>query len=895
MPNIFLGIIYKLVWGSRVVLDIDEEELRCSNADSPIQLHNYIFENNASPSTNNLFSKVWTQVAVSLATEFDAVTVADSNLMIQYGGILVKKTARNLPYLQKNYTSSGITQSLRFLLSSLNECEQLKKLDVYSTDEYYDGITRTTIYSEQKKMIKENYHALKSKLRSKLDKYIAKPPLILQQKKQPVVPPIDINKLTLCKDKPLLKLGGQVLGFINNTDHNPLSTLLANTPGLQSLLVFRQLHVSDFNSSLSKDIELQSSIATAPCSEHELASIDYPCNSSFTPFSQSDFMLSDIWFSNDFKLKVRIEREDSVQAAVCVMRCYQFNQRQNALHICSESQVEQDGITFLDIDLINPYYPLLFISTSEQGELFGITFLPFPSLCRGGMHFGELSSVGQRPEYLANLKYISNFLVSELIGSKDNKSKVKQTFAISRLTIDLRGAMGSEKIFSSPVKDWLVNIMKISAQPHDTGVELDETQTYLASALTEKTTFKERQSEEALTLTIAANSLPTVSALVTKKRIIDGGKTQQNGSYIVADFVTGAPKSIITMPSKGDDLLVLQSKHHPLSYPTIRRESLVDNASTVELQPQPPLAVSFPLAEKNNEASLLQPTAPDYSEPLLQVSLSDEEKNELSLSVLLCLEKPVDKTYGFFQSLSHQTIASVVHLVVVVTQWNNDELKELEAALNQLFENRYSVINSSAVNRSTQLNLAAKEAKGSHYLIVDETALLHDPRTLETLYLVASKGDDKEEIASVACVLLREISLKKGSEVRFHSGGIYISHLSFQSTPNVVFNEPYTLTAFPHATYPVIANSFRLILVNAKAWNKVGGLDTEHLLEHRYDLDFCLQTFNQGYKHLCTSLVTASSLSDGRIDEYLDSYGLDFMKPENWQKVISSVANIKEC
>lgn len=90
-PNILMGMLYKLVWGSRVIMDIDDEELGFVNASVTLSLTD-VFEPSQGRSRpmSNLLDSTWTQLAVGLATAFDGVTVVNPALQQRYGGTIVR-------------------------------------------------------------------------------------------------------------------------------------------------------------------------------------------------------------------------------------------------------------------------------------------------------------------------------------------------------------------------------------------------------------------------------------------------------------------------------------------------------------------------------------------------------------------------------------------------------------------------------------------------------------------------------------------------------------------------------------------------------------------------------------------------------------------------------------
>lgn len=88
-PNILFGILYKLLWGARVILDIDEEELVFVKAKSALTLGEYLQHYDTLPTLDQLTKSDWTRLAVGLSQEFDAITVSNAAVQQRYGGNII--------------------------------------------------------------------------------------------------------------------------------------------------------------------------------------------------------------------------------------------------------------------------------------------------------------------------------------------------------------------------------------------------------------------------------------------------------------------------------------------------------------------------------------------------------------------------------------------------------------------------------------------------------------------------------------------------------------------------------------------------------------------------------------------------------------------------------------
>ena len=89
LPSILFGLLYKLVWDARVILDIDDEELGAVQAEAPLTLEALLARHGGRPQWENLAGQDWTRAAVGQWDIFDAVTVSNPALQARYGGAVI--------------------------------------------------------------------------------------------------------------------------------------------------------------------------------------------------------------------------------------------------------------------------------------------------------------------------------------------------------------------------------------------------------------------------------------------------------------------------------------------------------------------------------------------------------------------------------------------------------------------------------------------------------------------------------------------------------------------------------------------------------------------------------------------------------------------------------------
>lgn len=147
-PNIFFGIFYKLLWGARVIIDIDDEELAFVKAENPLSVSEYLEEYSTLPPLDQITETHWTRMAVGMVNEFDAITVSNTALQRRYGGIVIghardprmfkpsaelRKTSRqalNIQQYEKVVLFSGTPRPHKGLFEVAQAIQALQRNDI---------------------------------------------------------------------------------------------------------------------------------------------------------------------------------------------------------------------------------------------------------------------------------------------------------------------------------------------------------------------------------------------------------------------------------------------------------------------------------------------------------------------------------------------------------------------------------------------------------------------------------------------------------------------------------------------------------------------------------------------------------------------------------------------
>lgn len=93
-PNIIFGILYKIFWGAKILVDVDDEELAFVNEIAPLSIAEHLEMSDYLPILDDLAGKTWTRLSVGMAKDFDGVTISNDALKTRYGGLIIHH-ARN--------------------------------------------------------------------------------------------------------------------------------------------------------------------------------------------------------------------------------------------------------------------------------------------------------------------------------------------------------------------------------------------------------------------------------------------------------------------------------------------------------------------------------------------------------------------------------------------------------------------------------------------------------------------------------------------------------------------------------------------------------------------------------------------------------------------------------
>ncbi|MCB1433729.1 MAG: hypothetical protein KDK75_14965, partial [Alphaproteobacteria bacterium] len=171
-------------------------------------------------------------------------------------------------------------------------------------------------------------------------------------------------------------------------------------------------------------------------------------NSAISPFDRRGFAcfgsllddgparIVDAWHASDRLLRLRLASNDP-SASPLAATAFQWDEHHSqGVLLVGETLHKADETSFADVTLYNPLMPVLLVVSDIDGSALDISLLPFPSLCRGGIHYAETVGSADISQPLQQLKRLSDRLVPDIMLTAPGSGLV------ARIDIDLNGATG---------------------------------------------------------------------------------------------------------------------------------------------------------------------------------------------------------------------------------------------------------------------------------------------------------------------------------------------------------------------------------------------------------------------------------------------------------------------
>lgn len=567
------------------------------------------------------------------------------------------------------------------------------------------------------------------------------------------------------------------------------------------------------------------------------------------------FRVADLWLATDHLLKIRLEATPrSASLEFVTIRFYQpclAASPDGTLEFLHEHVMERIDLAVAAVPLANPFLPLLIVAVSAEDELIATDLVPYPSLCRGGMHSAELAALGSTGSALTDLRLLGDFLVREFAGSGELGAH-----SIGEISIDAVEATGAEPIFAANMVGWLATVFGLELKLAEDRLDLQSASdrdlvAHLEARLKSYPAAPRTNELRPFRLTMPAHAVPTISALVSRRLPADAGGNAVPAPFLVSEQGTARPKWLVSLPPTSGWLNELQPAASAASYPTLTNLG-GERAKPAGQAPAIPVAVFLQRPPTHPGELRLFPFPQDYRGSFLQKSAVAMERANQAVSIVVTIRERSKRFEAFLESAADQTAADRTEIVVVSNRSLRPRDESIRAALDRTFPGRHQFLEyDESFNHSAQINLGVSRAGGSFILVANSSVVFHDRRTMDVLLQLAARP----EVATASCMLLHR---PEGSgDAMFRSAGYFPGTVSFLAGPQLYLSEIECDEALPFATYPVVANSLDLTVISAVTWDKIGGLDERNFPFSHNDMDLAARLSRENLTHVCTTMVSA--------------------------------------
>jgi len=264
-------------------------------------------------------------------------------------------------------------------------------------------------------------------------------------------------------------------------------------------------------------------------------------------FCGPSLRVDDVWLADDATLMCRVIGGTATMPATGLsLAAFQADPPGRAVTRLGRQTIPNGIATTIGLSLFNPFAPVLLLVQDRYNAVLGTALLPFPSLCRGGMHEGELPLLADGGKGFGDLRAVSDMLLRDAIGAAPQAP----AFSLSAIAVDARGASLSERFFDEPFQAWLAAVagVRVRALPGEAPAQL--TASLRPQGLPDMVAARmdRRESEGSVVLLLPPDALPSLSVLFSRGQDAPKDGAVVSGAIIVADALTGRPAWSLTFP-----------------------------------------------------------------------------------------------------------------------------------------------------------------------------------------------------------------------------------------------------------------------------------------------------------------------------------------------------------
>ena len=248
--------------------------------------------------------------------------------------------------------------------------------------------------------------------------------------------------------------------------------------------------------------------------------------------------LVDAWHVNSARLRMRW----SAGAAPFVVRAFQHDPGSDGRIAKIGEALVSTELTVVDFCPRNPLCPILFVFVELDGQVRGAGILAFPSLCRGGLHYGELVSLSATCNPVDEGNRRACDLLHRLQGETEP--------LVGRVEVGLTGGDGRAPLFQADFRHWLNHVVRVGLRPIAAGSE-DASEQYLEASFVD--TLGPLEAVTGATLKLSHDMVPTIAILTASLEGGDAGTIPSGLPMLIAGAAADQTLIKVEISRLGED------------------------------------------------------------------------------------------------------------------------------------------------------------------------------------------------------------------------------------------------------------------------------------------------------------------------------------------------------
>jgi hypothetical protein len=547
----------------------------------------------------------------------------------------------------------------------------------------------------------------------------------------------------------------------------------------------------------------------------------------------------DAWFVSSHCLRVRWAAGANDREP-CIATALQWAIAGGA-PVMSEAVIGDPGLFFLDVQLANPFLPVLLVLTTPTGDVRASTLLPFPSLCRGGLHHGETLCGATGAGGIDAIRLTSARLLS-------GWSSAGRAASLDWIEVDLSDANGAERLFAADLLEWMGELLGIGIRPCDDAPRADHPGAAWLHQMVPRSA--RRGSAAARIVRLTADAVPALHALFG---MVD--PTAGPAPVILCHGGDGTPAWILDPPAAGHALEEFQ----PGLVGPFPRLTGPARSGVAPAEARGPAAIRVPRRTRRSPAELQAPFAPETPMERILPGLFATTAPSPRVTVVLAHGGDEGLAAARLEALSLQVDVAWDRVVLMADAADGPAAT---SAMQRHFPSCGEVVvHAEDTPPHARFNQAAARAHGEALLVLGGDVLLHDRRTVAALVRMLASP----RVASAGCMLIAAGTGIKAEHMDVLACGCHGStpvpnHANFSHLRLVD-----ALVSLPPATWPVRANASALFLVRPPDWIALGGFERGPTESEPLATGYWDAAAKTGRLHLSTTAFSATVLRAGGV------------------------------